>query len=227
MKTLLIVGSPKGKASVSYTLGHALTRRLEARGVDIEELTVAESLRSTESLHRLHKAIDGANVIVISFPLYVDQLPAPLIQTLELVADRRKGIMGVTPWPGPVTQKLAAVVQCGFPEGEQNKAAVDIVRRFAKEAGFDWAGALAMGMGGAAGRQSLDKEGGMLRNVVKALNATAASLAAGGDVPEDASGLWSRPLMPQWLYFQAANWGFRRELRKNGAFKRARDGPYA
>jgi hypothetical protein len=227
MKALLIVGSPKGKAGTSYALGSALTRRLAVLGLEAEELTVAESLRSTEGQHRLHKAIDGADIVVVSFPLYVDQLPAPLIQTLELVADRRKGVLGVTPWPGPAVQKLVAIVQCGFPEVEQNKSAESVMRRFAKEAGFEWAGALVMGMGGAIGRRPLDKEGGMLRNVVKALNRTAASLAAGGGVPEEASGLMAKPLMPRRLYFLAANWGFRRELKKNGAFRKAGDRPYA
>jgi hypothetical protein len=190
------------------------------------ELTAAEALRSTEGQHRLHKSVDAAALIIVSFPLYFDQLPAPFIQVLELIAERRKGGFGVTPWAGPIDQKVMAVVQCGFPETEQTRLAVEVVRQFAREAGFAWAGALAMGMGGALGGGHLEKAGGLTRNVHRALDLAAASLGAGGDVPREASELMARPLMPRWLYSLAANWGFRRELRKRGLRRRARSRPY-
>ena len=220
MRALLVVGSPRGKASTSLALGSRLLRRLEAHGFVVEETAVAAVLGSSERRHALYRAADAADIVIVAFPLYVDQLPAPLIQTLELLADRRQGAMGATPWPGPLVQRLVAVVQCGFPETHQNRPAVDIMRRYAKEAGFRWAGALALGMGGAVGRRLPDKPRGMLRNVVKALDLAAASLAAGGDVPEDAAALMAEPLMPRWFYILAANWGFRSRMRKSGARKR-------
>ena len=160
-----------------------------------------------------------------SDPLYVDQLPAPLIQTLELIAERRKGSLGASPWAGPLVQKLVVIVQCGFPETRQNQPAADIMRQFAREAGFSWAGAL--GMGGAVGGNRLEKPGGMARDVHKALDIAAASLAGGGDIPEEASRLMARPLMPRWLYVLAANWGFRGEIRKHGIRKQVHARPYA
>lgn len=225
-RALLFIGSPKGKSGVSYTLGGYLARRLEAGEMAVEEMTAAEALRSTENQHRLHKAADAASLVVVSFPLYYDQLPAPLVQILELIAERRRGTLVASPSAGPVVQKLAAIVQCGFPETHQNLLGVDIMRQFAKEAGFSWAGALAMGMGGAVGRKPLEKAGGMVRNTVKALDLAAASLAGGGNVPEEAAELMGRPLMPRRLYKLAANWGFRRELKKHGARKNARARPY-
>jgi len=227
LKALLIVGSPKGKRSISYALGGALVGRLEAGGMEVGETTVAAALRSSEDRHRLYRAVDEADVIVVSFPLYVDQLPAPLIQTLELIADRRKGAQGATPWPGPLVQRLVAVVQCGFPETHQTRPAVDIMRQFARETGFQWAGALALGMGGAVGGRPLDKAGGMLRRVVQAIDLTAASLLSGGGAPEEATALMARPLMPRRLYHLAANWGFRRQIKRHGARTRVYDRPYA
>jgi len=227
MKALLLFGSPKGKAGTSYVLGGALARRLEARGVECAEMTVAEVLRSTEDQHALHKALDAADVLVVSFPLYYDQLPAPLVQVLELVAERRKGGFAASPWSGPALQKVAAVVQCGFPETVHTRSAVDIMRQFAREAGFEWAGALAMGMGGAVARKPLDKAGGMVRGVVKALDMTAISLAAGGAVPDEAAALIAKPLMPKWLYNLFANGSFRSQLKRHGAKARANDQPYA
>lgn len=212
-KALLLVGSPKGKNSTSRSIGSRLLRKFEAGGIEVEEMTVSAALQSTENLHRMHKAVDAADLVIVAFPLYVDQLPAPLVQALELVAERRKGSPGVAPSAGPLVQKLAVIVQCGFPETRQNQPAVDIMRQFAKEAGFSWAGALAMGMGGAVGGKRLEKAGGMVRNVVKALDMAAASLAAGGDIPEEAARLMARPLMPRWIYSLAANWEFRREIK--------------
>lgn len=226
-RALLLVGSPKGKASSSYALGGYLVRKLEAGGMEVEEMTVHAALQSTENLHRLHKAVDSADLFVVAFPLYVDQLPAPLIQILELVAERRTGTFGVTPWAGPLLQKLAVIVQCGFPEARQNQPAVDIMRQFANQAGFEWAGALSMGMGGAVGRRPLEKAGGMLRNVVKALDRTAASLSAGGAVPDEATALMAHPLMPRWLYLPAANWDWRRQMKKHGVRKQAGARPFA
>lgn len=225
-RAFLLIGSPKGKAGASYALGGYLVRKLVAGGMDVEEMTVSAALQSTENQHRLHKAVDSADLFIVAFPLYVDQLPAPLIQLLELVADRRKGKPGVPPSAGPLVQKLAAIVQCGFPEAHQNQPAVDIMRQFAKEAGFEWAGALALGMGGAVGRKPIEKAGGMVRNVVRALDRAAVSLSAGGRVPDEATALMARPLMPRWLYLPAANWSFKRELKKHGAGKRAYDRPY-
>lgn len=228
MKALLIIGSPKGKKSTSYTLGRRLIGRLEEAGWEIEELVAAALPRSTEERERLIRTADAADLVVASFPLYVDQLPAPLVQALELVADHRRG-----PGPDrvrasdPRVQKLAAVVQCGFPETFQNRPAIDILRQFALEAGFQWAGALALGMGGAVGGRSLEKAAGMVRTVVQAIDQAGRSLAAGGDVPKDAIALLARPLMPRWLYHLAANWGFRSRIKKNKAGRNVADRPYA
>jgi hypothetical protein len=220
-KALLLVGSPKGKKGSSHSIGGYLMRKLAEAGLETEETAVAAALQSTENLHRLHKAVDAADYLIVAFPLYVDQLPAPLIQLLELIADRRKGKPSVPPSAGPLVQKLSAIVQCGFPDTNQNQPAVDIMRQFAREAGFAWAGALALGMGGAVGKKPLEKAGGMVRNVVKALDMAAVSLAGGGNIPDEAAALMARPLLPKWLYSLAANWEFRRELKKHGVRKQA------
>jgi hypothetical protein len=229
MKTrqaLLLIGSPKGKNSTSYAIGRGLLDRLEAGGMKTETLTAAEALRSTEALHRMHLAMDAADFIVISFPLYVDALPAPLVQILELVAERRKGGPGVAPAAGPRDQRLLAIVQCGFPETHQNQPAVDILRKFARETSFHWAGALAMGMGGAVGGKDLDKAGGMVRNVVKALDLAATSLLRNGNIPLEAQEIMGQPLMPKWLYLVMGNYGWRRRLKKYGVKKQAYARPY-
>ena len=227
MNALLLVGSPKGQAGTSHAVGEALFRRLEAGGMAVEETTAAAALASDEGRERFLGAVEAADLVVVSFPLYVDQLPAPLIRALELVAERRKGAPGVRSSAGRAAQRIAAIVQCGFPETHQNQPALDILRHFAAEAGFRWSGALAMGMGGAIGRRPLDKPKGMLRSVVKALDLAAASLAAGNDIPAEASEFFGKPLMGKWLYLLAANLGMKRQARKHGVSKQVYDRPYA
>ena len=225
-KALLLIGSPKGPRSTSRVLGAALMRRLEAGGMETAEMTAAAALQSTENQHRMHKAVDAAELVVVSFPLYVDGLPAPLVQVLELVADRRRGRLPASPVAGPGVQRVAAVVQCGFPEARQNETAIAIVRQFAKEAGFEWAGGLAMGMGGAVAGKPLDKAGGMVRNVVKALDLAAEALLEGRDIPEAAAALMGKRLMPAWLYTFVGNRGMKRSARRHGVLGQVYAKPY-
>jgi len=215
MNALLVIGSPKGKAGTSYAVGGSLLRRLSAAGWETAETTVAAALSSPEKQEDFGRAMAAADLVLYSFPLYVDQLPMPVISSLPLLAERAVG------------RKLAVIVQSGFPETHQNQPAVDIMRKFAVESGFHWAGALAAGMGGAVGNRSLDKPSGPVKNMVRALDLAAASLAAGGDIPEEASVLFGKPMMPKFLYTVAANFGMKMLARKHKVMKRVYDRPYA
>jgi len=226
MNALLVVGSPKGKKSTSQAIGGALLRRLAASGWKTSDTTVAAALSSPENLDRFGRDVEAADFILYAFPLYVDQLPTPVIRSLEFLAGRKNNPTGA-PADRPAAPKLAIIVQCGFPETHQNNPAVEIMRKFAAAAGFRWAGALAAGMGGAVGNRSLDKPAGPVRNIVKALDLAAASLAAGNDIPEEASALFGKPMMPKFLYTFAANFGMKLQARKFGVKKSVYARPYA
>jgi hypothetical protein len=219
-KALLFIGSPKGLKSTSFQLGSYLLKKLEAAGWATATQVAGAALHSDADTDRMHEAVVAADLVVFAFPLYFDQLPAPLVQAAELIAERRRTRPAAKP------QKIMSVVQCGFPETLQNQPACDIMRQFAKEAGFEWAGALAMGMGGALGGRSLEKSGGMIRNTVRALDLAAASLRDGGDVPAEAVRLMAKPIIPKWLYLIMANWGMKREAKKRGVLKQVYARPY-
>ena len=220
-KALLFIGSPKGLKSTSHALGSYLMKGLEAGSMNTETLVVGAALHNAKDIADMIETVKAADLIVFSFPLYVDQLPAPLIEALELIAAERKV------QPAPKRQTIMAIVQCGFPETHQNQTACDIMQLFANEAGFEWAGALALGMGGAIGGRSLEKAGGMVRNTIKALDLTAASLITGGRVPQEAVDLMAKPAMPRWLYLLIGNWGMKSQARKHGVRKLVYDKPYA
>ena len=208
---LLLIGSPKGLKSTSYSLGSCLVKKLEAGGLIAKTMVIGAALHTEKALAAMREAVAAADLIIVSFPLYVDQLPAPLVEALERIAAERHARPAVKP------QKIMAIVQCGFPETHQNRPACEIMRRFANEAGFEWAGALAMGMGGAVGGRSLEKAGGMVRRTVKALDLAATSLIDGGLVPKEAVDLMAQPAIPKRLYLLVANWGMKSQARKHGA----------
>ncbi len=219
MNALIAVGSPKGRASASFALGTALAGGLHARGAAVRDAFVHHALRSGRETDWLLDAIDAADLVVLAFPLYVDSLPAPVVRLMELVAARRAAAASGSP-------RLAAVVQCGFPEARQCDTAVAICRLFAERAGMRWAGALAMGMGGqlAGGIRKLPGGG---RNILHALDLAAESLARGGDVPDEAAALFAEPLVPRWLYTLIGNVGWRLQMRKYGTRRPMGYRPYA
>jgi hypothetical protein len=214
---LLLMGSPKHGKSNSASLGAYLTARLTEAGVEGRMLSIAHALRSPEGAHGLLDAVDGADLVVLLSPLYVDSLPSGVIRALELVAARRR----------TRAARFAAVVNCGFPEAAQNETALAICRRFAAEAGFEWAGGLGLGMGEAIGGRPLQEAGGMVRNAMKALDLAAAALARGRAIPEEAVRLMGKPFVPRWLYILMGNFGWKRQARKHGTAGRLNARPHA
>ena len=152
---------------------------------------------------------------MLSFPLYVDSLPAPTILALERISTW-SGEAGKQAGEAPSGHHPAfvAICQSGFPEVEQNRIAIEICRRFAADAGFEWAGGLILAAGGMVSGQPLRKIKGMMRSAVAALDLTADALAAGRPVPEKAVGLMAKPAFPRVGYRLMANWGWRSQLKK-------------
>ena len=219
-RALLLVGSPKAGASTSGSLGTYLLQRLGEHGLEGGQRRVGEVLRAPGGLDELAGAVERADLFVLSFPLYVDSLPAPVIRCLEALAARR---------PGPPTEgapRFVAIVNCGFPEASQCDTALEICRRFALEAGFPWAGGLALGGGAAVDGRPLERAGGMVRNVRAALDLAGEALARGDPVPEEAVRLMARPLAPRWFYLFMGNLRWKRAARKHGTLRRLHDRPY-
>jgi multimeric flavodoxin WrbA len=219
-RALLLIASPKPHGSTSEALGSYVLARLEAAGFETKSMHVGTALRADEGA-ALVATVDGADVIVLAAPLYVDAVPAATVRAMERIAGhRQEAVTSHRP-------RLMAIVQCGFPEASQNDTALAIYRRFAEEAGLEWAGGLGIGMGGAISGKPVEKLGGMARNLRQALDLAAAALAEGRPVPEEAVALAAKPFMPQWMYVLAAHLGWRLQARPHKAGRRLRDKPYA
>jgi hypothetical protein len=220
-KVLLLVGSPRGMASTSNSLGDHLLSLLETRGMAIKKLPVYPALGDENRMAEMLASVDACALLIIAFPLYVDQLPAPLIDLLRRIAERRQGRQG------EANQSLAAMVQCGFPETAHCRPAGEIARLFASQAGFRFLGCLAFGMGGAIGNRPLARAGAIARHQRQALEQAAVCLSEGKEIPASVMSLMGRPMMPRWFYNWVADWGWKRAAKKAGSSRRLKDAPYA
>lgn len=216
MKALLLVGSPRKGRSASETLGAYLLSALEAHGAETEKLYVYPALRSEERLDALVSATAAAELVIFSAPLYVDALPAAVTELLEILHRR------LADHQRPGEQRLVAISNCGFPEAEQNDIALRIYRCFARQAGFTWAGGLAMGGGEMIKGRPLKKSSGMARNVLAALDLAAEALAERKSVSQEAVDLMAEPLVPAWIYRSMGNIGWHVQALQKGTWRQLR-----
>ena len=218
---LLLVGSPRTKKSTSHSLGDFLLQQFDAQNVQTETIYVHTSLRSPERMQALYDAVNAADLLVLAFPLYVDSLPAPLIEALERIATQRAGQTQSHP------QRLAVIINCGFPEAQHKATALAICATFAQQAGFGWAGALALGAGeGIVHGLPLNELDGRAISLKNALNLAASALLVGDIIPQAAVDLMAKPIIPAWLYRLMGIFGWRQEAKRWRAEKQLKRQPY-
>ena len=130
--------------------------------------------------------------------------------------------------PATPRQRFAAIANCGFPEATQNATALAICATFARQAGFGWAGDLALGGGeGLVHGVELARLGGRARHAVAALDLAGDALSAGAPIPEAARDLLARPAIPGWLYRGVGGLGWRLQARRFGMASSLGRRPYA
>ena len=219
---LLLVGSAKPTGqSTSEALGSYLAQKLTERDIAVTTMHVARAMRSEERTAALLAAVDAADIVILAFPLYVDGPPYLVTQALEQISAHRAGGTDIR---HPL---FLAIANCGFPESQHNATALAICEQFADEAGFAWAGGLALGQGGALAGRPLAEVGGMAHNVVAALDLAAAALAAGQPAPEEAVALMARPFIPARAYMLMGDLGWLMQARQNRVVTRLAARPFA
>jgi len=220
-KVLLLTGSPKGEKSTSASLGNYLISKLEESGMISETLYIYRLINREERIKNLLQAVETADLIILTFPLYVDSLPAPVIKAMELI-NENKAKIGTKK-----SQSFIAITNNGFPEASQNATALEICRIFSKECGFIWKGGLALGGGGAVNGVPLLEKPGRLRNIIKGLDITAQALNNANEIPQEAHELFSKPFIPGGIYRFFGNIGWKMQAKQYDAKKKMQDKPYA
>jgi len=202
-RALLLVGSPRGVGhSTSDGLGSGILDILKEHGFVTEKLHAHAAVTSPTELDSDLATIGAADTVVLSLPLYVDSFPAPVIALLERIAEQRIGAGRA---------RLFVVIQCGFPEKEQNATALAIAEQFAVEAEWTWLGGVGLG---AAEWQHKD--------VARALAPIAEAIANGTAIPQPVL----RKAMPAWPYRLGGNIMWRLAARKHRATRSLRARPY-
>lgn len=139
MRNVIILnGSPKKRKAVSEKLAQLL---LDNIGAECE--TEKIYLYETEFTEDLYEKIYAADCVVMAQPLYVDCLPARVLEFMEGALDYRIQ-KGET--EGKKTE-LYFIINCGFREDSQNDTAINILNQYCKKAEFEFCGGAAVGSG--------------------------------------------------------------------------------
>ncbi len=218
---LLLVGSPKGPLSTSTTLGNYLISRLVEFDFSVEKTYIYKHIKKEEKQKELLLKIEGADLIILAFPLYIDCLPSGVIKALELIRDYRKLK------ENPKKQRFTVIINCGFPEVEHNNTAVQICRIFAREVGFEWMGALKIGMGGVFIGKTLEERRIIARNILSGFKIGAKALAQGKQIPEEANKIERKPMMPRKIYIGIGNLFWDYQAKQFGVLKKIKNQPYS
>jgi len=156
---------------------------------------------------------------LLAFPLYVDSLPAPVIATLEKIAEHRKDK------GSPIS--FASIANCGFPEAHHNNTALAICSEFARQNNFTWMGSLALGGGeGLVHGVPLNEMDGRAIPLKKALDLSAEALANGEVIPQLARDILAKPVIPNWMYKLFGGIGWKQNAKQYGMEKELRRKPY-
>jgi multimeric flavodoxin WrbA len=219
-RAVLLVGSPRTKKSTSASLGGYLFEQLNTRGIETQTIQIYTSINSQERMNTLHEAVDNADLVVLAFPLYVDNLPAPVIAALEKIAARRKGHQ--------LPVRFAAIANCGFPEAHHNDTVLAICSEFARQNGFAWMGGLALGGGeGLVHGVPLNQMDGRAIPLKKSLDLAADALANGNPIPQSARDLLGRPVIPNWMYKLFGGYGWKQQAKQYNMEKNLKRQPYS
>ncbi len=219
-KVLLLIGSPKIKESTSASIGRYLLEKLKNKKMLVEELHINSELKAEQKEAEFLEKVEKSDLIILSFPLYIDSIPAYTIRALEKIAEKRMKTENKN------SQNLIAICNCGFPESSQNNIAIEICEEFAKKAEIGWLGGLAIGMGGAINGQELNKLGGMVRNIKKGLDLVVESIIKGEKISKKAIEYVGRPSIPNCLYIFMGNISWISTALKNKVFKKLGNRPY-
>jgi multimeric flavodoxin WrbA len=220
-EALLLIGSPRVSKSTSAALGNYLMEELAASGLRTSTLHVQTILQTEEGTRDLAAAALRADLVILSLPLYIDSIPAPLIRALELLARERSRT------PSSKTQLLSVIINCGFPEAAHARTAMAICRQFARQAGFAWSGGMLLGGGeGLVHGTPLRELDGRARPLISALDSAAAALHQGTAIPREARTAFARSIIPAWLYFLFGSFGWRMMARRYRTGRKLRAQPY-
>lgn len=200
MKIALINGSPKFKDSASGIILNSIKPKLKDN--IIEEYAFRTREISDDDLEKISKC----NVILFTFPLYVDGIPSHLLRCLYQMEkyfslNKNNDIYVYT------------IVNIGFYEGKQAAIAIEMMNNWAEKTGLKWGQGIGIGGGGMMSMisNSTDSKGTM-KDVHIALTALAENILTCKTADE----IYTLPGIPRIIYKIGGDMGWRQSAKKNG-----------
>lgn len=187
-KVILLVGSPKGEKSASNSIMSFLLEKFHKNGIESEKTYIVKHVGSDEGISNLVSQVMDSDIIILISPLYVDSIPAIVINAMEKIYEHKKNFPSKK-------QMMMAIFNCGFPEPKHNNLAIDMCKKFASDLDITWAGSVTIGMGASLEGRSL-KSFGMAKNLRNGLNIVVESLANSKLIPKNAEIIASKPMIP-------------------------------
>ncbi len=200
MKIAAINGSPRAVECTSLKLIAQMEKLLNERVETHQAWTLIKPEASPDEV----SALLNTDVLLIAFPLYVDSLPAPLIELLVRLEAAAQCSQN--------KPTVYAICNCGFFDSHQTKTALEIVDHFAKRTGLPWGYGLGIGGGPVLSMFGEDWSKGPSVKVYKALLNMAAVIKTRGS----GQNVFVAPKLPRFLYTIAGNINFRSRANKNG-----------
>lgn len=198
MKVALISGSPRRKGSASGLIAERIKGFLSNRAETVVIAVNKQQLSEVEL-----KSIEESDVLVFSFPLYVDAIPSHLLSCLVQLDKLGKA----------KNKMIYAVVNCGFYEGIQADTALAVMKNWSTKIDSDWKYGLGVGGGGAVSMiLTTDVAKGPKGSVDVALKELADNIIDGNS----GENKYVSVDMPRFLYKAAAQLGWRKAIKLNG-----------
>lgn len=202
MKIALINCSPKSQNSCSGTLLYDLRPLIENNN---KILNFNLNKFNAEDFDRLYKC----NIIIFSYPLYVDGIPSHMLSFLMKYEEYLKG-------KEHKNVIVYAIANCGFYEGNQTKLSLQIIENWCSSVKFKFAQGVGVGGGPMIG--SL-KNAPLGHGPKKSLN-TAYTIFAHNILRTNyGENIYINPSFPRFAYILAAHHGWKTSAKINGLKK--------
>lgn len=134
MSILVLNCSPKGEKSNSKYFTNLLLKELPNENIEVIYL-----LRIKDFSEVKNKIKEVEKIVIVS-PLYVDVLPANLLELMVYLYENNKDDL-------LHNKKVYGILNCGFLEGKQNKIAINVLKAWCKRMNINLSGAIGIGAG--------------------------------------------------------------------------------
>jgi multimeric flavodoxin WrbA len=209
-----LVGSPKPNKSSSGAIVDCISEILQTYVTQYRALDIINMANRNE----VERDILQADILLFVFPLYVDSLPATLLEVMYHLENAIQNSTNSLP-------RVYAICNCGFYDAEQTATALHIMQNYCNKTGFSWQYGLGIGWGGMIAEKSTKiATHAPLANIFRALTELCTDISQKHTGEKD--NIFIKPGIPRFMYHLGGNTGWKMMARKNSIKKNLRAKPH-